>query len=187
MSIAVKTPAVRCGTAGILALLYSTVLMSPSFAQMQQLGTGKVPTLAPLVREIAPSVVNISVHGRVKEDNPLYREPLFREYFEVPKQLEREIKAVGSGVIVDSERGYVLTANHVVAQISSAQVTTKDGRQFIAKLVGRDPATDLAVLRLQGAQAVKAITMGDSKHSATCHAANRGTWAGASRLDRCLY
>jgi serine protease Do len=102
------------------------------------------------------------VHGRVKEDNPLYREPLFREYFDVPKQLEREFKGVGSGVIVDSEHGYVLTANHVVAQISSAQVTTKDGRQFIAKLVGRDPATDLAVLRLQGAQAVKAIPLGDS-------------------------
>jgi serine protease Do len=108
---------------------------------MQQLATGKVPTLAPLVRKISPSVVNISVHGRVKEDNPLYREPLFREYFDVPKQLEREFKGVGSGVIVDSEHGYVLTANHVVAQISSAQVTTKDGRQFIAKLVGRDPAT----------------------------------------------
>jgi serine protease Do len=162
MSIAVKMPAVRCGTACALAILYSVVLMSASFAQMPELGRGKVPTLAPLVREIAPSVVNISVHGRVREDNPLYREPLVRGYFDVPKQLEREIKAVGSGVIVDSERGYVLTANHVVAQISTAQVTTKDGRQFIAKLVGRDPATDLAVLRLQGAQAVKAIPMGDS-------------------------
>jgi serine protease Do len=162
MSTAAKTPAVRCGATGILALLYSVVLLSPSFAQMQQLATGKVPTLAPLVRKISPSVVNISVHGRVKEDNPLYREPLFREYFDVPKQLEREFKGVGSGVIVDSEHGYVLTANHVVAQISSAQVTTKDGRQFIAKLVGRDPATDLAVLRLQGAQAVKAIPLGDS-------------------------
>jgi serine protease Do len=162
MSTAAKTPAVRCGATGILALLYSVVLLSPSFAQMQQLATGKVPTLAPLVRKISPSVVNISVHGRVKEDNPLYREPLFREYFDVPKQLEREFKGVGSGVIIDSEHGYVLTANHVVAQISSAQVTTKDGRQFIAKLVGRDPATDLAVLRLQGAQAVKAIPLGDS-------------------------
>jgi serine protease Do len=162
MSTAAKTSAVRCGATGILALLYSVFLLSPSFAQMQQLATGKVPTLAPLVRKIAPSVVNISVHGRVKEDNPLYREPLFREYFDVPKQLEREFKGVGSGVIVDSEHGYVLTANHVVAQISSAQVTTKDGRQFIAKLVGRDPATDLAVLRLPGAQAVKAIPLGDS-------------------------
>ena len=56
----------------------------------------------------------------------------------------------------------MLTANHVVAQASIAQVTTKDGRRFVAKLVGRDPGTDLAVLRLQGAQALAAIPMGDS-------------------------
>lgn len=60
------------------------------------------------------------------------------------------MQATGSGVIVDAERGYVLTANHVVAQISKAQVTTKDSRKFDAKLVERDPATDVAVLQLQG-------------------------------------
>jgi serine protease Do len=66
-------------------------------------------------------------------------------------------------VIVDAERGSVLTANHVVAQISKAQVTTKDGRKFDAKLVGRDPATDIAVLQLQGPRGnLKAIPLGDS-------------------------
>src|SRR4029453_5110975 len=125
-------------------------------------GRGKMPTLAPLVREVTPSVVNISAQGRVKEDNPLYREPLFRDYFDVPEQLERTIKAVGSGVIVDAQRGYVLTANHVVAQVSTVQVTTKDGRSFAAKLMGRDPGTDLAVLRLQSPQSLKAIPLGDS-------------------------
>jgi S1-C subfamily serine protease len=59
---------------------------------------------------------------RVKEENPLYRDALFREFYDVPKQLEREVQATGSGVIVDSQRGYVLTANHVVEKISSAQV-----------------------------------------------------------------
>jgi hypothetical protein len=47
-----------------------------------------MPTLAPLVREVTPCVVNISVHGRVKEENPLYRDPLFREFLDVPKQDE---------------------------------------------------------------------------------------------------
>jgi serine protease Do len=66
-------------------------------------------------------------------------------------------------VIVDAERGYVITANHVIAQISKAQVTTKDGRKFDAKLVGRDPATDVAVLQLQGQRGnLKAIPLGDS-------------------------
>jgi serine protease Do len=116
-----------------------------------------------MVEETAPSVVNISVQARVKEDNPLYRDPVFREFFDLPKQLERQVQATGSGVIVDAERGYVLTANHVVAQISSAQVTTRDGRKFAARLVGRDPATDIAVLQLRGTRSgLRAIALGDS-------------------------
>jgi serine protease Do len=114
------------------------------------------------VREVTPAVVNISVQGKVREDNPLYNDPFFREFFDVPKELEREFQATGSGVIVDAQRGYVLTANHVVAQISKALVTTKDGQRFSARLVGRDPATDIAVLQIQGASNLKAIAFGNS-------------------------
>ena len=60
---------------------------------MPDIAGGRVPTLAPLVREITPAVVNISVHGKVREDNPLYKDPLFREFFEIPKQLEKEVSA----------------------------------------------------------------------------------------------
>ncbi len=138
-------------------------LPAVAVAEMPPLPTsGGVPTLAPIVREVTPSVVNISVRGRIKEENPLYRDPLFREFFDVPRQVTREFQAVGSGVIVDAQRGYILTANHVVAEVTSAQVTTKDGRHFVAKLVGRDPATDVAVLQMQGASGLKALPMGDS-------------------------
>jgi serine protease Do len=162
MNIAAITSAKPRGFPFILAIVCSLVSVRPAPAQIPDVGAGKLPTLAPLVREITPSVVNISVRGRVKEHNPLYGDPLFREFFDVPSEIEREIRAVGSGVIVDAQRGYVLTANHVVAQVSTVQVTTKDGRRFVAKLVGRDAATDLAVLRLQGAQSLKAISTGDS-------------------------
>ena len=124
------------------AAIYFVILASPSLGQVPDSIGGKVTTLAPLVREITPSVVNISVHGRVKEDNPLYRNPSFREFFDGPHGPEQEVQAVGSGVVVDAQNGYVLTANHVVAKVSTAQVTTKDGRRFLAKLVGRDPGTD---------------------------------------------
>lgn len=134
----------------------------PAAAQIPDLGSGRVPTLAPLVREVTPAVVNISVCGRVKEDNPLYRDPFFREFFDLPRQLEREVQATGSGVIVDAQRGYILTANHVVAQISTAQITTKDGRRFSARLIGRDPGTDIAVLQIKRGNNLKAIRLGDS-------------------------
>src|ERR1041384_5084217 len=136
--------------------------VAPAPAQVPDLATGRIPSLAPLLREVTPAVVNISVQGKVREDNPLYKDPFFREFFDLPKQLEKEVSASGSGVIVDAQRGYILTANHVVAQISTAQVTTKDGRKFHAKLVGRDPATDIAVLQLQNATGLKALPMGDS-------------------------
>src|SRR6185312_4964252 len=99
------------------------VISPPALSHLPDIASGQVPTLAPLVSEVTPSVVNISVHGRVREENPLYRDPLFREFFDVPKQLEREFSAAGSGVIVDAQHGYILTANHVVAQVTSAHVT----------------------------------------------------------------
>ncbi|WP_247496828.1 trypsin-like peptidase domain-containing protein [Bradyrhizobium sp. 149] len=123
---------------------------------------GSIPTLAPLVRQVTPAVVNISVHGRVREDNPLYRDPVFREFFEVPRQIEKEVNATGSGVIVDARRGYVLTNNHVVEGTSSVQVTTKDGRQLSAKVIGRDPPTDVAVLQIQNPAGLTALSLGDS-------------------------
>ena len=115
-----------------LALLVLTLTASqPAAGQIPDIKTGgSVPTLAPLVRQVTPAVVNISVHGRVREDNPLYRDPLFREFFDVPRQIEKEVNATGSGVIVDAQRGFVLTNNHVVEGTSAVQITTKDGRQF---------------------------------------------------------
>jgi len=146
----------------LLVLIFCLMPAQPALTQLPEFSGGKLPTLAPLVREVTPSVVNIAVRGRAKENNPRHRDPLFREFLEVPKELEREVQAVGSGVIVDAQHGYVLTANHVVAQAATVQVMTKDGRRLDAKLVGRDPGTDVAVLRVQGAQSLKTIPMGDS-------------------------
>jgi serine protease Do len=144
-------------------VLGAAIPAAPVSSQIANLRTGgTVPTLAPLVREVTPAVVNIAVRGKVRQDNPLYRDPLFREFFDVPKQLEKEINATGSGVIVDAQKGYVLTNNHVVDQVAAIQIKTKDGRPFSAKVVGRDPATDIAVLRIQSRAGLKAIAFGDS-------------------------
>ena len=153
----------RVVAAALTILLGAALAATPASGQIPNLRTGgMVPTLAPLVREVTPAVVNIAVRGKIRQDNPLYRDPLFREFFDVPKQLEKEINATGSGVIVDAHKGFVLTNNHVVDQVASVQIKTKDGRQFSAKVIGRDPATDIAVLRIQSPAGLKAITFGDS-------------------------
>lgn len=150
------------GRLGIAAGLLWVLCGAPASAQIPDLNTGRVPTLAPLVREVTPAVVNISVQGRVREDNPLYQDPLFREFFNVPKQLEKEVNATGSGVIVDVQRGYVLTANHVVANATAVQIRTKDGRKFAGRVVGRDAPTDIALLQIREPAGLKAIALGDS-------------------------
>ena len=150
------------GRLGFVAGLLWVLCGAPASAQIPDLNTGRVPTLAPLVREVTPAVVNISVQGRVREDNPLYQDPLFREFFNVPKQLEKEVNATGSGVIVDVQRGYVLTANHVVANATAVQIRTKDGRKFAGRVVGRDAPTDIALLQIREPAGLKAIALGDS-------------------------
>jgi serine protease Do len=150
------------GRLGAVAGLAWSLLGAPAIAQIPDLNTGRVPTLAPLVREVTPAVVNISVQGRVREDNPLYQDPLFREFFNVPKQLEKEVSAAGSGVIVDAQRGYVLTASHVVANATSVQIRTKDGRKFVARVLGRDAPTDVALLQIRDPNGLKAIALGNS-------------------------
>jgi Do/DeqQ family serine protease len=125
---------------------------------------GVVPSLAPMLAGITPGVVNIAVKGRVREENPLLRDPFFRQFFNIPKNQqfqERETQATGSGVIVDATHGYVLTNGHVVANATNITVTTKDGRRLPAKLVGRDTDTDVAVLEV-AAGGLVAVPFGDS-------------------------
>ena len=150
------------GRLGVVLGVICALSGTPASAQIPDLNTGRVPTLAPLVKEVTPAVVNISVQGRVREDNPLYQDPLFREFFNVPKQLEKEVNATGSGVIVDAQRGYVLTANHVVANATAVQIRTKDGRKFAGRVVGRDAPTDIALLQIREPGGLKAIALGDS-------------------------
>ena len=129
-------------------------------AAQPQFDSRGLPTLAPLVNDVTPAVVNISVVTRSPvEDNPLFRDPFFRRFFNVPDRPREQ--AAGSGVIVDAARGYVLTNHHVVKDAEQAIVTLKDRRQFPAKLVGADPGTDIAVLQIE-AQHLTALKFGDS-------------------------
>ena len=123
-----------------------------------------VPTLAPVVDQVVQGVVNIAVSGSVEVQNPLMSDPFFRQFFHLPNQpMRRQVQAAGSGVIVNADKGYILTNNHVVAvgQDQVIEVTLKDKRHFKAKLVGRDPETDIAVLKID-ADHLTAVEFADS-------------------------
>ena len=120
-----------------------------------------LPSLAPMLDRITPAVVNIAtVTTAPIENNPLARDPFFRRFFNLPDRPQQQISA-GSGVIVDAARGLVLTNNHVVKDAQQIIVTLKDRRQFQAQLVGTDPGTDIAVLRIE-ARNLTALAFGDS-------------------------
>jgi len=108
-----------------------------------------LPSLAPVLKEVTPSVVNVYTQTRVRVRSPLLDDPIFRRFFNVPDvPRERVSQSLGSGVIVDAEKGYVLTNNHVIARADEISVGLKDGRNLEAKLIGTDPDTDLAVIQI---------------------------------------
>jgi serine protease DegQ len=121
-----------------------------------------LPTLAPVLERVTPSVVNIYTQTRVRIRSPLLDDPFFRRFFNVPdRPRERVSQSLGSGVIVDAENGYVLTNNHVISGSTEISVTLSDGRSFEAELIGSDPDTDLAMIQIP-AEDLKALPMTDS-------------------------
>jgi Do/DeqQ family serine protease len=123
-----------------------------------------LPTLAPMLERTMPAVVNIATSGHVRvQESPLFSDPFFRHFFNLPDQQPRERKtqALGSGVIVDADKGYILTNNHVIDKADAITVTLKDGRSFKAKLIGTDPATDIAVVQIK-ADHLTAVKLGNS-------------------------
>ena len=121
-----------------------------------------LPSLAPVLKQVTPSVVNVYTQTRIRVRSPLLDDPIFRRFFNVPDiPRERVSQSLGSGVIVDAEKGYVLTNFHVIARADEIAVGLKDGRSLAAKLIGTDPDTDLAVIQIP-AENLTALQLADS-------------------------
>ena len=112
-------------------------------------GGQEMPTLAPMLDRVNPAVVNIATSTTVPVRNPLFEDPFFRRFFNVPdRQRYRQTRSAGSGVVVDAAGGYIVTNNHVVQRADNIDVTLADGRLLEATMVGSDPQVDLAVLKV---------------------------------------
>jgi serine protease DegQ len=122
----------------------------------------RLPALAGSYRAAAgramPAVVNILTSKSLGRDHPLLKDPFFRRFFGDRSPHEEQQSSLGSGVIVSPD-GYILTNNHVIESADAIQVVLADGRKAAAKVVGTDPETDLAVIRID-AKSLPVIVLG---------------------------
>jgi len=158
----------------LLILLLAAAVVGGVVARMLPVGSGTDGTapralagpsedsLSPLVKKTAPAVVNIAtLLPSPAEQNPLLQDPFFRRYFGIPDAALQPAMAAGSGVIVDSKNGLVITNFHVVRNAQQVEVGLKDGRKLPADPVAMAPDLDLAVLRID-AKNLPALQLGDS-------------------------
>ena len=149
--------------AGLLlaALLIPTL---PAAAALPVAVDGQpLPSLAPMLEQVMPGVVNVStLTRRSLENHPLLRDPFFRRFFSVPgRPREQESQSLGSGVVIDAKRGIVVTNHHVVQGADEIRLTLHDGRRLDATLIGSDPETDIAVLQAKSDD-LTALPLADS-------------------------
>ena len=140
------------GTAG--TLLPTTAALPAAVAGQA------MPSLAPMLERAMPAVVSVNTKQVVRVRNPFFDDPLFRRLFpQVPQ--ERINESLGSGVIIDAAKGYVLTNHHVIENADDVQVTLADGRTVKAEFLGSDADTDVALIRIP-ADKLTALPLGDS-------------------------
>ncbi|HBN54128.1 MAG TPA: heat-shock protein, partial [Stenotrophomonas sp.] len=119
-----------------------------------------VPSLAPMLERVMPAVVSVNTKQVVRVRNPFFDDPFFRRLFpQVPA--ERINESLGSGVIIDAAKGYVLTNHHVIENADDVQVTLADGRTVKAEFLGSDRDTDIALIRIPSDK-LTALPLGDS-------------------------
>jgi Do/DeqQ family serine protease len=130
-------------------------------------GVNLITAIEEVAEQTIPAVVHIEVTERQEVPNPLFgfeQDPFFRQFFGGPppsRQLKREIRGLGSGMLMDAQ-GYILTNNHVAGGATRIEVQLANGERYPAKLVGADPQTDLAVIRIEAKETLPSVTFGDS-------------------------
>lgn len=151
-------------------LLLAFLLATPYFSAHAQ--TAQVPssraeiqlTFAPLVKQVAPSVVNVYAARKPRQQSPFAGDPFFERFFGGRGRSQRDQNSLGSGVIVDAS-GIVITNHHVIKDADEVKIALSDGREFEAEIILSDEASDLAVLKTVEEGNFKAIEIGNSENA----------------------
>ncbi|QHM76612.1 Periplasmic serine endoprotease DegP [Mixta theicola] len=160
--------------------------MSPAYVMAAETAssTQQLPSLAPMLEKVMPSVVSINVEGSTtvrtprlpqqfqqffgdnspfcQEGSPFQGSPMCQGGVPGGNAPQQKFRALGSGVVINAEKGYVVTNNHVVDNATKIQVQLSDGRRYEAKVIGKDPRSDIALIQLQEFKNLTAIKIADS-------------------------
>ena len=146
-----------------LGLTFASAPMASAALPMAVQGQ-PLPSLAPMLEKVLPAVVGVQVSGTQPPSTDV--PPEFKFFFgqqdPEPNQGAQPFEGLGSGVIIDAAKGYVLTNNHVVNNADKITVQLNDGREYKAKLIGKDDQSDIAVIQLIDAKNLTQIAMADS-------------------------
>ena len=133
-------------------MFFITVFASGTYAAIPAVVDGQaIPSLAPMIEKTRPAVVNIATRGSVDiQNHPLLNDPLFKRFFKGFENLpqRKEVKSLGSGVIIDADAGYIVTNFHVIDGADEISITLHDGQQLESKIIGSDPEADIAILKV---------------------------------------
>jgi len=153
----------------LLASLLLAVCNAETAAPAEEAKKAAFPRRNAVVRaveSVSDAVVNISSeYSAGDQGNPFAgfgMDSFFRDFFDRRFAPRRKLTSLGSGVIIDGARGFVITNEHVIAKTGTITAVLKDGREFEAEIVGGDPESDLAVLQIQTEESLPAVSMGDS-------------------------
>lgn len=147
--------------------LFMAMPYASSYAQSSQVPSSKVEiqlSFAPLVKQVAPSVVNVYAARKPRQRSPFAGDPFFERFFGGRGRSQRNQNSLGSGVIVDST-GIIITNHHVIKDADEVKIALSDGREFEAEIILKDEASDLAVLRTLEEGNFKAIEIGNSENA----------------------
>ena len=142
-------------------ILFFILFIQPVFAHDSAQG---IPSLAPMLENVTPAVVNIYTINQVRQNNSsLFEDRFLKEFFNSPgsKANKKNRAGLGSGVIINSSKGLIITNNHVIAKATDIKVKLMDGREFKAEIVGTDPATDIAIIKIN-AKKLKSLKIANS-------------------------
>jgi serine protease Do len=143
-----------------------SAIADPPALQGQTMAKGYMESpFTSLVEKLTPSVVNVKVSKLEKADFPFQQMPgnPFGQFFNNPQlQQKRPVQGAGSGVIISSD-GFILTNNHVVEGAKEVEVTLNDKKEYKAQIIGRDPKTDLAIVKIDAGKKLPAANIGDSE------------------------